>query len=47
VINPDLPVGDYEPYMYVTFRSDRNNEGVKNARFGTYPEAYKRNALEI
>jgi len=47
VINPNLPVGDYEPYMYVTFRSDRNNEGVKNARFGTYPEAYKRNALEI
>ena len=47
VINPDLPVGDYEPYMYVTYRSDRNNEGVKNARFGTYPEAYKRNAKEI
>jgi len=47
VINPNLPVGDYEPYMYVTFRSDRNNEGVKNARFGTYPEAYKRNATEI
>jgi hypothetical protein len=47
VINPDLPKDDYEPYMYVTFRSDRNNEGVKNARFGTYPEAYKRNAPEI
>jgi hypothetical protein len=47
VINPDLPVGDYEPYMYVTFRSDRNNEGIKNARFGTYPEAYNRNAEEI
>jgi len=47
VINPNLPVGDYEPYMYVTFRSDRNNEGIKNARFGTYPEAYKRNATEI
>jgi hypothetical protein len=47
VINPNLPKGDYEPYMYVTFRSDRNNEGIKNARFGTYPEAYKRNAPEI
>jgi len=47
VVNPDLPTGDYEPYMYVTFRSDRNNEGVKDARFGTYPEAYKRNATEI
>jgi len=47
VINPNLPEGDYEPYMYVTYRSDRNNEGVKNARFGTYPEAYKRNAPEI
>lgn len=47
VINPNIPEGDYEPYMYVTFRSDRNNEGVKNARFGTYPEAYKRNAPEI
>ena len=47
VINPNIPSDDYEPYMYVTFRSDRNNEGVKNARFGIYPEAYKRNASEI
>jgi hypothetical protein len=47
VLNPNPPEGDYEPYMYVTFRSDRNNEGVKNARFGIYTEAYKRNAPEI
>jgi hypothetical protein len=47
ITNPDLPTDSYEPYMYVTFRSDRNNEGIKNARFGTYPEAYNRNAEEI
>lgn len=48
VINPNVPEKEgYEPYLYVTYRSDRNNEGVKNARFGVYPEAYKRNAPEI
>lgn len=46
-ITPVIPSGDYEPYLYVTFRSDRNNEGIKDARFGIYPEAYKRSAKEI
>ena len=47
IITPTLPSGEYEPYLYVTFRSDRNNEGIKDARFGVYPEAYKRSAVEI
>ena len=47
VITPAIPSGDYEPYLYVTFRSDRNNEGIKDARFGVYPEAYKQSAQEI
>ena len=47
VQNPNVPEGDYEPYMYVTFRRERNNEGVKNARFGIYTKAYYSNAVEI
>lgn len=47
IITPAIPSRDYEPYLYVTFRSDRNNEGIKDARFGIYPEAYKRSAQEI
>ena len=46
-ITPVIPSGDYEPYLYVTFRSDRNNAGIKDARLGIYPEAYKRSAKEI
>ena len=47
LITPNLPTEGYEPYLYVTFRSDRSNGGVKDARFGIYPEAYKRSAQEI
>jgi len=46
-VTPNLPTEGYEPYLYVTFRSDRSNGGVKDARFGIYPEAYKRSAQEI
>lgn len=45
--NPDIPSGEYEPMLYVTFRRDRNNMGIKNARFGIYPVGYKPNALDI
>ena len=47
VQNPNIPEGAYEPYMYVTFRRERNSEGVKNARFGIYTKAYYPNAVEI
>lgn len=47
VHNPDIPSGGYEPMLYVTFRRDRNNMGIKNARFGIYPVDYKPNALDI
>jgi len=47
VNNPDIPSGGYEPMLYVTFRRDRNNMGIKNARFGIYPVDYKPNALDI
>jgi len=33
--------------MVVTYRNERNNEGVKNARFGIYPSSYAKNAKEI
>ena len=47
ILNPDLPEGDYECYFYVTMRKNRNQFGIKNARFGIYTEAFKRNATEI
>lgn len=47
VNNPDIPSGGYEPMLYVTFRKDRNNMGIKNARFGIYPAEYKPSALDI
>lgn len=44
---PEIPSGDYEPYMYVTFRTGMNQQSIKNARFGFYPEKYYRAAKEI
>jgi hypothetical protein len=44
---PEVPAGDYEPYIYVTFRTGMNQQGIKNARFGFYPEKYYRAAKEI
>ena len=46
-INPEIPDGEYEPYYVATFRTDRNNEKVKNARFGIYPKGYKPTATPI
>jgi len=47
ILNPDLPEGEYEAYFYVTMRRNRNQFGIKDARFGVYTEAYKRSSLEI
>ena len=47
ILNPNLPEGEYEAYFYVTMRRNRNQFSIKDARFGVYTEAYKRNALEI
>jgi len=47
ILNPNLPEGDYEAYFYVTMRRNRNQFGIKNARFGVYTEAFKRNSEEI
>jgi hypothetical protein len=46
-IYPSLPSEDYEPYMYVTYRTGMNQQNIKNARFGFYPEKYYRAAREI
>ena len=47
VNNPEIPSGGYEPMLYVTFRRDRKNMGIINARFGIYPVDYKPNAIDI
>jgi len=47
ILNPNLPEGEYEAYFYVTMRRNRNQFGIKDARFGVYTEAFKRNSLEI
>jgi hypothetical protein len=46
-IYPSIPSLDYEPYMYVTYRTGMNQQNIKNARFGFYPEKYYRAAKEI
>jgi len=47
ILNPNLPEGEYEAYFYVTMRRNRNQFGIKDARFGIYTEAFKRNSLEV
>jgi len=46
-IYPEVPSGEYEPYMYVTFRTGMNQQGIKNARFGFYPKKYYSSIKEI
>jgi hypothetical protein len=46
-IYPDAPSDSYEPYIYVTYRTGMNQQNIKNARFGFYPEKYYRSAKEI
>ena len=46
-VYPEVPSGDYEPYMYVTFRTGMNQQNIKNARFGFYPKKYYSSAQEI
>jgi len=46
-IYPLVPSEDYEPYIYATYRTGMNQQNIKNARFGFYPEKYYRSAKEI
>jgi hypothetical protein len=46
-IYPDAPSDSYEPYIYVTYRTGMNQQNIKNARFGFYPEKYYRSSKEI
>jgi hypothetical protein len=46
-INPQIPEGDHEPYLTVTYRTDRNSQGVENARFGIYPKKFRPTGTEI
>jgi hypothetical protein len=45
-VYPESPDDGYEPYIYVTYRTGMNQQGIKNARFGFYPEKYYRAAKE-
>jgi hypothetical protein len=47
LLNGTVPTEGYTPYFMVTFRSDRNDLGIKNSRFGIYPEATRPSAKEI
>jgi len=46
-IYPSVPSQEYEPYMYVTYRTGMNQQNIKNARFGFYPKKYYLSAKEI
>ena len=47
LLNGTIPTEGYTPYFMATFRSDRNDLGIKNSRFGIYPEATRPSAKEI
>src|SRR5210317_830361 len=45
--NPEVPQEGYYPYFYVTFRTNRNQFGVKDSRFGVYTQAWRPTSKEI
>lgn len=47
LIYPEVPTDKYNPKLAVTFRRGLNQQNVKNARFGIYPEQYGKSAKEI
>jgi hypothetical protein len=47
MINGTYPTEGYTPYFIATFRSDRNDLGIKQARLGIYPVATRPSAQEI
>ena len=46
VLSPNVPTEEYTPYLYVR-KGDRNNQGIKSARFGVFPIGYRSTAQEI
>ena len=46
-VHPEIPSGGFEPYIYVTYRTGMNQQNIKNARFGIYPEKYYRAAINL
>lgn len=47
ISNPDIPQGEYEPVMVVSYRSNMSSMGLTNARFGIYSRDRYPNAVEI
>ena len=47
ILNGTYPEKGYTPYYMATFRSDRNDLGIKQARLGVYPVATRPSAEEI
>jgi hypothetical protein len=46
LLSPEMPTGEYTPYLYVR-KGDRDNAGIKSARFGIFPINYRPAAQEI
>lgn len=44
---PELPTGSHEPKLASSFRNNMNQGGVKNTRFGVYPQLYAKSAKVI
>lgn len=47
MLNRTYPTEGYTPYFMATFRSDRNDLGIKQARLGIYPTDTRQTAKEI
>lgn len=43
IISPTIPEGDYAPYLNARYAGDRNQFGIKHARFGVVPMGARKN----
>ena len=46
-VYPEIPTGPNTPVLGATYRSDRNQYGIPNVRFGVYPVSYLKNANKL
>jgi len=44
---PDIPPDNWAPTFYATYRSNRNDLGLKNTRVGCYPLGFRANKKEL
>lgn len=46
-VNPCIITGEYEPEFMAVYKGDRNQFGIKGARFGIFPKGHRKNKVYI